>query len=204
MFVQVVVVLTLCCPYPAQESDEIQFESYARIEHVITGYWLHAMRGNTALRHWRYWIIRESFFVSFTKFSALSLVLAGGWSYWKSHASYICIYFEKVKKAIILIIILLVSTLVQIMACRLFRAKPLPEPMLGYIKRPQDYFIKGWVFEVIVHIFVYITCALILILMTQLKCRGICRIVYWLENKLLRMSCIFFKICIISSYTLCH
>ena len=28
-----------------QEADEIQFESYSRIEHVITGFWLHAMRG---------------------------------------------------------------------------------------------------------------------------------------------------------------
>jgi len=28
-----------------QETDEIQFESYSRIEHVITGYWLHALRG---------------------------------------------------------------------------------------------------------------------------------------------------------------
>jgi len=30
-----------------QETDEIQFESYSRIEHVITGYWLHALRGET-------------------------------------------------------------------------------------------------------------------------------------------------------------
>jgi len=28
-----------------QESDEVNYESYARIEHVITGYWLHALRG---------------------------------------------------------------------------------------------------------------------------------------------------------------
>ena len=33
-----------CCMF--QESDEISFESYARIEHVITGYWLHALRGS--------------------------------------------------------------------------------------------------------------------------------------------------------------
>ena len=31
-----------------QEADEIQFESYTRIEHVITGYWLHAMRGRSS------------------------------------------------------------------------------------------------------------------------------------------------------------
>ena len=30
-----------------QEADEVQFNSYARIEHVITGYWLHALRGIT-------------------------------------------------------------------------------------------------------------------------------------------------------------
>jgi len=28
-----------------QETDEVQFENYSRIEHVITGYWLHALRG---------------------------------------------------------------------------------------------------------------------------------------------------------------
>ena len=27
--------------------DEIQFEAYARIEHVISGYWLHALRGKS-------------------------------------------------------------------------------------------------------------------------------------------------------------
>jgi hypothetical protein len=29
-----------------QEVDEILYDSYTRIEHVITGYWLHALRGN--------------------------------------------------------------------------------------------------------------------------------------------------------------
>ena len=28
-----------------QENDEILFETYARIEHVISGFWLHALRG---------------------------------------------------------------------------------------------------------------------------------------------------------------
>ena len=28
-----------------QEIDEIHFDAYARIEHVITGFWLHALRG---------------------------------------------------------------------------------------------------------------------------------------------------------------
>ena len=28
-----------------QEQDEIQYESYARIEHVLTGCWLHALKG---------------------------------------------------------------------------------------------------------------------------------------------------------------
>ncbi|KAK2140830.1 hypothetical protein LSH36_1236g00007 [Paralvinella palmiformis] len=28
-----------------RETDEIQFETYSRIEHVITGFWLHALRG---------------------------------------------------------------------------------------------------------------------------------------------------------------
>jgi len=27
--------------------DEILFDSYTRIEHVITGYWLHALRGHS-------------------------------------------------------------------------------------------------------------------------------------------------------------
>ena len=35
--------------FDAQETDEIQFESYSRIEHVITGYWLHALRGSSVL-----------------------------------------------------------------------------------------------------------------------------------------------------------
>ncbi|KAI0227414.1 hypothetical protein LSAT2_022123 [Lamellibrachia satsuma] len=32
------------------ESDEVNFESYARIEHVITGYWLHALRDEEYVR----------------------------------------------------------------------------------------------------------------------------------------------------------
>lgn len=28
-----------------QESDEVKFDSYARIEHVLSGSWLHAVRG---------------------------------------------------------------------------------------------------------------------------------------------------------------
>ena len=28
-----------------KEGDEIQFETYARIEHVLSGFWLHALRG---------------------------------------------------------------------------------------------------------------------------------------------------------------
>ena len=40
-----------------QEVDEILFDSYTRIEHVITGYWLHALRGInlpiiSSLTHW--------------------------------------------------------------------------------------------------------------------------------------------------------
>ena len=30
---------------PLQERDEIRFESYCRIEHVLTGFWLHALKG---------------------------------------------------------------------------------------------------------------------------------------------------------------
>ncbi|ESN99319.1 hypothetical protein HELRODRAFT_162842 [Helobdella robusta] len=33
-----------------KESDEISFESYSRIEHVITGYWLHALRDEEYIR----------------------------------------------------------------------------------------------------------------------------------------------------------
>ena len=32
-----------------QEQDEIQYESYARIEHVLTGSWLHALKGKNLL-----------------------------------------------------------------------------------------------------------------------------------------------------------
>lgn len=39
---------------PFQEADEIQFESYARIEHVLSGFWLHALRGLVMLRSSRY------------------------------------------------------------------------------------------------------------------------------------------------------
>ena len=28
-----------------QEMDEIKFESYTRIEHMLTGCWLHALKG---------------------------------------------------------------------------------------------------------------------------------------------------------------
>ena len=35
--------------FDVKETDEIQFESYSRIEHVITGYWLHALRGTVAV-----------------------------------------------------------------------------------------------------------------------------------------------------------
>lgn len=31
--------------FKLQERDEIQFESYARIEHMLTGCWLHALKG---------------------------------------------------------------------------------------------------------------------------------------------------------------
>ena len=31
--------------FPWQERDEIRFESYCRIEHVLTGFWLHALKG---------------------------------------------------------------------------------------------------------------------------------------------------------------
>ena len=34
--------------FSPQEGDEIQFEAYARIENVLTGYWLHALKGKTA------------------------------------------------------------------------------------------------------------------------------------------------------------
>lgn len=30
-----------------QERDEINFESYCRIEHVLSGFWLHALKGRT-------------------------------------------------------------------------------------------------------------------------------------------------------------
>ncbi len=32
-----------------QESDEMMFESYARIEHVLSSFWLHALRGRLSL-----------------------------------------------------------------------------------------------------------------------------------------------------------
>ena len=33
-----------------KEGDEIQFETYARIEHVLSGFWLHALRGSNLVQ----------------------------------------------------------------------------------------------------------------------------------------------------------
>lgn len=38
--------MTGCSKYNhLQERDEISYESYARIEHMLTGCWLHALKG---------------------------------------------------------------------------------------------------------------------------------------------------------------
>lgn len=35
-----------------QERDEISYESYARIEHMLTGCWLHALKGTLSHKLW--------------------------------------------------------------------------------------------------------------------------------------------------------